>query len=276
MTDAWVVLAPLDGSRRASVALPVARTLARTLDASLHVVHVASGDTEIPDPAAACGLDREECGGMVVETLRGPPAEEIVRAAHACERSIIVLCACTGPRTERGVLGPVAAQVLARSRRPVVVVPATRGAEAWALRTMLIPHEGAPAVACTLAAALDLAKRAGADVCVLHVACPHSPPDREPGAFATPRYVDQQHHEWPAWAREFVDRLAMGTTTGPRAPRLWLAHGEPASTIHQFADQHRADLVVMCFHGNLEPGRAPVLHGVLRHALVPVLVLRVE
>jgi nucleotide-binding universal stress UspA family protein len=172
------------------------------------------------------------------------------------------------------VLGPVAAQVLAGAGRPVVVVPPTRGTEPWSLRTVLIPHEGGPAVACKLSDAFALAQRADADVYVLHVACPHCPPKPEPGAFATPRYVDQQHHEWATWAREFIDRLAIGIPAGRRAPRLWLAHGEPASTIRRFADEHRADLVVLCSRGDLEPGRAAVLHGVMRDARVPVLVLR--
>jgi nucleotide-binding universal stress UspA family protein len=275
MKDACVVLVPLDGSRTATVALPVARALAGTLDASLHVVHVSPERAEMPpDPAAACGLDPEESADVVVEARRGEPAAEIVRAVHDWDTCFVVLCACTGPRTERGALGPVAADVLACVGRPVLVVPPTRGPEPWALRTMLIPHEGGPAVASKLSAALDLAQRAGADVCVLHVACPHSPPEPEPGALATPRYVDQQHHEWGAWAREFVDRLAIGTPGAPSSLRLWLAHGEPASTIRLFADEHRADLVVMCSRGHLEPGRAPVLHGVLRDARVPVLVLR--
>jgi nucleotide-binding universal stress UspA family protein len=277
MNDGSVVLVPLDGSPTATVALPVARTLARTLDASLHVVHVSPERAGMPqDPAAACGLDPEESGEVVVETRWGQPGEEIVRAAHDWDSSFIVLCACTGPRTERGVLGPVAAQVLAGASRPVVVVPPTRGSEPWSLRTVLIPHEGAPAVASKLSGALALAQRAGADVFVLHVACPHSPPEHEPGAFATPRYVDQQHHEWATWAREFIDRLAMGVPAHQRALRLWLAHGEPASAIRRFADQHGADLVVLCSRGNLEPGRAAVLHGVLRDAQVPVLVLRLE
>jgi nucleotide-binding universal stress UspA family protein len=274
MNGECVVLVPLDGSQTATVALPIARTLARTLDASLHVVHVSPERGEMPrDPAAACGLDPEESGEVVVEARWGQPGEEIVRAAHDWDSSFIVLCACTGPRTERGVLGPVAAQVLASASTPVVVVPPARGSEPWSLRTVLIPHEGAPAVASKLSDALALAQRAGADVCVLHVACPHSPPEPEPGALATPRYVDQQHHEWATWAREFIDRLAIGVPARQHT-RVWLAHGEPASTIRRFADQHQADLVVMCSRGNLEPGRAAVLHGVLRDARVPVLVLR--
>jgi nucleotide-binding universal stress UspA family protein len=275
MTAESVVLVPLDGSQTATVALPVARTLARTLDASLHVVHVSPERAGMPqDPAAACGLDPEESGEVVVEARWGRPGEEIVRAAHDWDSSFIVLCACTGPRTERGVLGPVAAEVLAGAGSPVLVVPPARGTAPWSLRTVLIPHEGAPSVACKLSGALELAQRAGADVHVLHVACPHSPPEPEPGALATPRYVDQQHHEWATWAREFIDRLAIGIPAPRRALRLWLTHGEPASTIRRFADEHHADLVVLCSRGNLEPGRAAVLHGVLRDARVPVLVLR--
>jgi nucleotide-binding universal stress UspA family protein len=66
----------------------------------------------------------------------------------------------------------------------------------------------------------------------------------------------------------------MGTPAGQRSPRLFLAHGEPASTIRLFAEQHGADLVVMCSRSNFEPGRASVLHGVLRDARIPVLVLQ--
>lgn len=277
MSGECVVLAPLDGSRTATFALPIARTLARTLDASLHVVHVPPERAALPpDPAAACGLDPQESGNMVIDARRGQPGEEIVRAADEWESSFIVLCACTGPRTERGVLGPVAAQVLACATRPVVVVPPARGADEWSLRTVLIPHEGAPAAASKLSGALALAHCAGADVYVLHVACPHCPPEPEPGAIATPRYVDQQQHEWSAWAREFLDRLAIGLPAPQPGLRVWLAHGEPASTICQFAGQHRADLVVLCSRGHLEPGRAAVLHGVLRDARVPVLVLHLE
>ncbi len=273
MSAPRVVLVPLDGSREATFALPIARALAAVLDASLHVLHVT------PDPArlasglaAALGLD-PEARDIVVDGRLGEPAQEIARAAEEWGDTVIVLCGHTDPCSERRALGPIAAGVIAATQHPIVVVPPARGAAPWALRTILIPHEGMPAVACKLALGLDLARRAKANLCVLHVASPDAPPDHAPGALASPRYVDQQHHEWPAWAAEFLERLAMGNVAATDGVRLWLLRGEPARVIGTFAVEHDANLVVMCSHCALEAGRAPVLHGVLRDAKTPVLIL---
>lgn len=275
MSDPCVVLVPLDGSREATFALPIARALAGVLEASLHVLHVASDPATLtPRLASAMGLDSAEARDVVVDGRLGEPAEEIARAAEEWGDTVIVLCSRTGASGDRGALGPVAAGVIAVTRHPVVVVPANRGAVPWALRTMLIPHEGMPAVASKLARALDLARRSAANVFVLHVASPNAPPECAPGALAGPRYLDQQHHEWPAWAEEFVERLAMHAPVRPRTVRAWLVRGEPASAIRAFAAEHEADLVVLCSRCTLEPGRAAVVQGVLRDACTPVLVLR--
>jgi len=275
MTAPCVVLVPLDGSRTAAAVLPVARELARALDASLHVLHVVPDRAEVPpDVGGKLGLDRTQMGGVVLDTRVGEPADCILRTAEGWRDVLIVLSTHTGMRGGPGALGPVAARVVRETGRPVVLVPPTRRAGPWELRTMLVPHDGAPGTTSALAPAFDLAERASCRLWALHIACPGAAPGREPGALATPRYVDQQHHEWPAWATEFVDRLTSGQPGQPKDLRLSLAHGEPASAIARFAVEHGADLVVLCFHGVMEPGRAAVLQGVLRDANGPVMVLR--
>ncbi len=274
MIEPRVVLAPLDGSCAAASALPIARALAQAWDVSLHVVHIApGGDARAAlDLAPELGLDPADVGNVVLDERVGDAGEAIVRAADEWRDPVIVLCSRTGAHAELPTLGPVSARVLARCRYPVVIVPPHRGRQPWALRVMLVPHVGTPTASCATALAMDLARRVAATVRVLHVACPRDAPPREPGALATPRYVDQQHHEWPAWAKEFVDRLALATFPPPSL-RLALVHGEPASAIRTFAAEHQVDLIVLCSHRDLDPGRATVLLGVLRDAPAPVLVL---
>jgi nucleotide-binding universal stress UspA family protein len=269
------VLLPLDGSPAATVAIPVAETLARMLERSLHVLHVSPEPSAVPqDLVAKLGIDPKLPGGVVVHSRVGDPAELIVRVADEFQQTIIVLCTHTGMRGGPGALGPVAERVVTTTSHPVVLVPPTRGTAPWDLRTILVPHDGQPGTTSALAPAFELAHRADANLWALHVASPGAVPMREPGALATPRYVDQQQHEWPAWATEFVERLTKNQPGQPKGLRLSLAHGEPASAIAHFAVEHSADLVVLCSHGVLRTGRAAVLQAVLRDAPGPVLLLR--
>jgi hypothetical protein len=77
-------------------------------------------------------------------------------------------------------------------------------------------------------------------------------------ALAPPSYVDQRQYEWPAWASEFLGRLAYTCPAPSRIPklRLSLARGEPASEIVRFAAENSIDLTVLAWSGTLEPDRA--------------------
>ncbi len=273
MRELRVVLAPLDGTRRALRALPVAQALARMRDASLHVLHVAPEGGLPRDVPAAIGLDAAPSSELVVDSAEGDPAEAIARAADRWRDAVVVLCSRTGVLAEHGVLGPVSKLVLSRTDRPVMIVPATRPEAPWTLRTMLVPHDGSQATTSALAPAFELAQASGARLCVLHVAAQPGA-QQDPRALTTPRYVDQRQHEWPVWTREFLQRLSSAQPGFPRSARLSVGRGEPASVIARLAAEHAADLVVMCSHGSLEAGRAAVLQSVLRDARDPVLVLR--
>jgi hypothetical protein len=49
----------------------------------------------------------------------------------------------------------------------------------------------------------DLAAMAAAELMVLPVATLDAEHPTEPGTLVSLRYVDQPHHEWPDWRREF-------------------------------------------------------------------------
>jgi nucleotide-binding universal stress UspA family protein len=117
--------------------------------------------------------------------------------------------------------------------------------------------------------------KAAAELVVLHVATPGVERPTEPGTLVSPRYIDQPQHEWPAWAKEFIERLrAVGGAKGGIKSRLAVAHGEAGAAIVEFARQ--SDLVVLAWRGALEPDRARTMRRVIRDTTCPVIVLRLD
>jgi nucleotide-binding universal stress UspA family protein len=270
------VLLALDATESARAALPVARALAEIEGAALHIVHAAPGHVPPAELLGRLGLDPAEVGRAILHPVGEPPAAGIVGLAREWRSPAIVLCPRTELREPRGPgpLGHVALEVLLTAPCPVVLVPPRRGRAAWRLREILLPHDGTPSAAQAFGCAADLSARAGARLHVLHVTDRGGRRAEEKGTFAAPRYLDQPQHEWPAWAREFMDRLASGSPLEPARVRLALAHGAPAAEIVHFAAAAGVDLIVLAWKGALEPERAETVKAVIRDAPAPVLVLR--
>jgi nucleotide-binding universal stress UspA family protein len=186
---------------------------------------------------------------------------------------MIVMCPQIRTDIPSRALGSVAAAVLCTAQCPVVLVPPARGRKHWALRQLLVPHDGTPTSAATMGPATNFASLAAAELLVLHVATPGTERPTEPGTLISPRYVDQPQHEWPAWAQEFLDRLrAVGEARHEVEIRLAVAQGEAGSAIVDFAQ--KSDLIVLGWRGALDPDRARTMRRVIRDTGCPVLVFR--
>lgn len=273
MTSSKTVLVPLDGSDHATAAMPVAHGFAKLLHATVAVLHIT--DDVLPPSALVerIKLSCEDARGLVIECRSGVAADVIVR--ETIERHAAVLVMCPKIRADLGsrALGRVAAAVLRGAPCPVVLVPPARGRKSWALRRLLVPHDGTPTSAATMGPATDFASLAGAELVVLHVATPGIERPTEPGTLITPRYVDQPQHEWPAWAQEFLYRLrAVGRASDRNEIRLAVVQGEAGPAIVDFA--RHSDLVVLGWRGALEPDRARTMRRVIRDTTCPVMVLR--
>jgi nucleotide-binding universal stress UspA family protein len=277
MTPAKTVLVPLDGSAHATAAVPVARRLAELFDATLAVLHVSDEALASAALVERMKLSSQDVRGLVVDQRSGAAAVSIVQAASERHAALIVMCPQTRTDARPRVFGSVAEAVLRAALCPVVLVPPTRGHRDWALKQLLLPHDGTPTSAATIGPATQLASIAAAKLVVLHVATAGTERPTEPGTLVSPRYVDQPQHEWPAWAQEFLDRLrAIGRARDGVDIRLALAQGEAGSAIVDFARQNAIDLIVLGWRGALEPDRARTMRRVIREAICPVIVFRVE
>jgi len=277
MTPAKTVLVPLDGSVHATAAVPVARRLAELFDATLSVLHVSDEALASAALVDRMKLSSQDVRGLVVDQRSGAAAVSIVQAASERHAALIVMSPQTRTDARPRVFGRVAEAVLRAALCPVVFVPPTRGHRDWALHQLLLPHDGTPTSAATIGPATQLASIAAAKLVVLHVATAGTERPTEPGTLVSPRYVDQPQHEWPAWAQEFLDRLrAIGRARDGVDISLALAQGEAGSAIVDFARQNAIDLIVLGWRGALEPDRARTMQRVIREAISPVIVFRVE
>jgi nucleotide-binding universal stress UspA family protein len=272
--DTRPVIVPLDDSARSAAILPVARTLLGLAEAAACIVPLADGDSS-PER-----LQRElpELGRLAIAGFEasGPDrAEAIVRAASAHRGRGIVMALHADPGSESG-LEAFNEEVLLKSRCPIVLIPHDRVSANWRLRRVVLPHDGSPGVGRAIGPALWLAKQAGAMLLVLHVAGKGKHPE-EPGTLAAPHYVDQPQHEWPAWAGEFLERVAALCGTSMEVPmEMHVASGEPGPETVRFTREHRGDLLVLPWHCSLERTHAETLRAILRDPPCPLVILPEE
>jgi len=235
--------------------------LAQAVGGTLHLVHVAPAEpVPLEQLVGALRLRPGELAGSVVDELTGEPAERILALTDFLERPLVVLASEAAP--DALGLGPVAGAVLERGSAPVVLVKPERLEAPWSLAHVLVPHDGDVAAAAALAPAIELAELAGAQLTVLHVARP------EALASTLPAYEDQPQHDWPAWARRFLERLAVGAAIAlqPTTQRA-LARGEPGPEVVRYAARHEVDLVGLA-------GAGQAFREVARRCSCPVMALR--
>jgi nucleotide-binding universal stress UspA family protein len=83
---------------------------------------------------------------------------------------LIVMCTHTAAANPGRTLGSTALSILRDTPCPVVLVSPDRGLHDWHLHRVLLPHDGTPAASAAMQPAAELARRAAAQLVVLHVA----------------------------------------------------------------------------------------------------------
>jgi nucleotide-binding universal stress UspA family protein len=283
------IIVPLDGSKGSRSALPVGRALARLYGATLHVIYVEPGGGERHPRQALreLGLSSDGIRGVVMDHLHGDAPSAILDSARKLRSALLVMCSHNGAHPESGI-GPVAEAVLSGTPERVVLVLPEYASEDWQLRRILLAHDGTRSSDAAIAPAADLAHRSGAEVLAMHVGARSCPESEELGSLPAPRYMDQPHHEWPAWTNEFLDRMmapgASPSTSGAHtahfrsaAPRvkfeLLVTGGQPGSEIAQYTRDNGVSLLVVAWRGRWEEERSETLKVLIRRSGCPVLLV---
>ena len=242
------VLAAIDTSPCARSVLDTAQSIASLFDGTAVALHITENDGD-----AARELARD--AGIDLEEAAGSPFEAIAAAAAAPDVAALVIGA---PRTDSGrqPAGHTVLDVIARVRKPIVVVPSGETPRAQ-LGRVLVPLEGTMESSQAIEQALALADRADLEIVVLHV---HTPQ-------AVPAFQDQPHHAISAWQHEFAARYVQQH----RGAKIIEHVGAAADRVVPTAHDVDADLIVLAWNQDLTAGRARVIRETLAQSSIPVL-----
>jgi nucleotide-binding universal stress UspA family protein len=256
----------------------VARTLARSLNASLQVTVAGKENLAPADFARQLAVPAEQLNDVAITHAAGDLADATIRSADALQSAMVILAIRiredASTHDDAQSLDAVGQQVLEKVTCSILIVPPERDMSGWRLRRELLPQDGTPGCASVLATVIEHATRRGIENLVLRVAGANVGQPAEPGSLATPRYVDHPQYEWEAWGREFLDRLTgMGANATGAGLRLLMASGEPAAEILRVAQEEGVDMIILPWHCEFGSGRARMIKAVLHGAACPVLML---
>lgn len=294
------LLVPLDGSRLAETALPVAEALAARLPAGLTLLHVLEsgapqfvhGDRHLSRAAEAEAYVHGAVDWMVargvhatgsVTMQQGDVAATIAAAAGTSGADLIVI-ATHGRSGVRGLLyGRVAQQVLQRGDVPVLLVPSSdRGADQpFVCHTLLIPLDGSMAAERALPAAAAVAAACRATVRLTWVVPTVDTLSGERAAAARlmPTAAATLLDEEAAEAARYLERVAEELGRQGLVVTAAVERGEPVQVLLDTASRHNADLIVIATHGR--SGVSAVWAGSVASRIVgagtrPVLLVRIS
>jgi len=291
------ILFPTDFSEASRQAFDHALLWAELFDAELTLLHVLSLRTADPFHPEHHFPSPEEIEerlhklaesemALFLEPHRDSPLrlKQMVRQAPEVDRGIREIAddadvdlLVLGTHGRRGaahlLIGSVASEVLRRTVRPVLVVPARSERPAGRLRRILAPTDFSNDSRHAIRHARSLAASAGATLELLHVLPNFEVPlPMNPGGFGVSGGVVE---DLEAAARKGLADLA--SEKGERvAIETLVWQGAAATTILNRAEESSADLVVMATHGHSGLDRlllGSVTEKVARLARCPVLVL---
>jgi len=312
------ILVPLDGSATAEQVLPHIRLLAPILAARVRLIRVVS-DEEIARVLAHDGALAHELGersslrprsaeqlrdllrqraadylGARAAELReagidvdvvvrdGSPAEHIIAVAEHDHISLIAMATHGYSGLRRWTLGNVADKVLHAATTPIFLVRATEQAPASVrpLQRILVPLDGSTLAEQALPLAIELARRAPAELILLHVIVPlvEYVPGLSPFNRPLPSSI-----AFPDVLREQAQQLLTATISRFGAPEVAMTPmvilGYPAEEIIDAAIERQADLIVMATHGYSGLRRwalGSVADKVLHASIIPLVLVRAQ
>lgn len=277
------ILVPLDGSAESNAALPLARTLANAIHASIKLLRVLPEDASETTDSASSGLGRiaselAASGVQVASSVRrGRVAEEILSEIRELPATLVVMRTHGRSGVERVILGSVTDEVLPRCPVPLVLMrPGER--RVTAIRTLLVPVDGSPGGAFALGAAVALARSSQASIKLVQVAVPLVLQTMGTYEYSGMGYYDPDWDEEAlAGARAYVDGLVTRLRNiGLNAEGQAFMAANPAQGIADAAARDDVDLVVMSTRALTGPARTllgSVANSIVRNAHCPVMLV---
>jgi nucleotide-binding universal stress UspA family protein len=295
------ILVPLDGSKTAENALPLARFLARRLELPVQLLSVIDLTELARSVSAAEGLyldglvayetrSSEEYLAQIAKTFsgvgvqwlvaRGKAADIIIENAAADEATLIAMATHGRSGLNRFLLGSVAEKILRGTASPLLLVRATEEAETEgeaAFKSIVVPLDGSELAESVLPAVVEMAQRLDSEIVLFRAYnISHSIYGGDDGRH--PAIVADLIGGIKGEARDYLEKkTAELRERGAKKVSYTLNEGLSADQIIALASRTPDNLIVMGSHGRSGMKRwvlGSVTETVVRHSGDPVLVLR--
>ena len=290
------LLVPLDGSRLAEAALPMATRLAATCGAAIALLHVI----ERGAPSRVHGerhlADRADAEGYLTQLARqltghGPPVEfhvheapvgDVARsiAIHADEHAsdLVVLSTHGAGGIREALWGSIALRVLQVSRRPMLLTRAHWVTPLFTPRTIMVPLDGTAAAEAALPLASSLAHRMDFHLRLVMVVptLETTAGEQQPKATFLPNTTRELLDAEEKQAVVYLEQLAASIRSTGVPTFAEVRRGAPVAQLAADAVEHADGLVVAATHGRagLQTVWSPsVVARLLRRTGAPVLLV---
>lgn len=287
------ILVPLDGSKLSAGIIPYVRWLARAFKTPVELLHVNAPAHLAPDSLPTQDNDylqnsATSFSGIVNIkcTLRiGTPADVIIDQARAEPQTLVAMATHGYSGAKRWLLGSVAEKVLRALAGDLLLVRSeeTDGSGEVQLKTILVPLDGSELAEKVLPTVLEMTKRLGLEVLLVHVTkrVYTGPPEGIlPVIGAIPNLKElweQDKAEGNKYLSRKVEELH-GKGIANVSPALIDGGVDGAAAeIIDLAQSISGSLIIMTSHGRSGIGRwliGSVTERVVRHSKRPVLVVR--
>jgi nucleotide-binding universal stress UspA family protein len=295
------ILVPLDGSKLAEAAIPVAASLAKTLNAPVTLLHIIEKDApeEIhkdhhitrADEASAY-LDelakRAFAAEMNVErhvhtaAVNDVAASIVEHAMTEFQPDLIVMCTHGKSGVRELLFGSIAQQVVAHGTTPLLLIkPEVASSTTFDPEKILVPLDSGPVHDDSLPITQILAKAYGSEIYLLTVIPTFSTVTGETAAASsllpatTSAMLEIRVENAEMDLQAHLEELKQA---GFRA-KAEIVRGDPATEIVNLSERLNADLVVLTTHrkaGASAFWARSVAPNVTRRARVPILLIPLE
>jgi len=259
------LLIPLDGSRLAETAIPVAVMLARRAGAQITLLHVLERDA----PATIHGdthlTSADDANDYLSRTARekfqniqvqwhvhreqiSHVAQSLANHAHEFTPDLIVMSSHGQPRLTQRLFGTIPQQIIQRTPTPVLLVQA---ATDQPFRHILLPlngeatHEAAIELAATMAKLCDATLRLVMVVPTLGSVRGELASTAQLLPAATEFVLDLEEKNGAEYLAKHVERLRQ---SGVSCTAI-IARGDPVQVLRQMILNQNADMVALATHG---------------------------
>ena len=295
------ILVPLDGSKLAEAAIPIAASLAKTLNAPVMLLHIIEKDAPQEIHKEHHITRADEASAYLEEIARRgfPAGAKVERHVHTAaikdvaasivehamtefQPDLIVMCTHGQNGVRELLFGSIAQQVVAQGKTPLLLIkPDVDSSRTFKLDEILVPLDSGPVHDDSLPITQELAKAYGANICLLTVIPTFSTVAGETAAASsllpatTSAMLEINVENAKTDLQAHLDELKQAGFKG----KAQIARGDPATEIVNLSERLKADLLVLTTHrkaGTSAFWARSVAPNVTRRARIPILLIPLD